>query len=295
MEIRQVQYFLAITTAGSFSSAAEQLQISQSSLSKQIYSLEKELGVQLFDRSKRKISLTEAGETFLTYATRLSTAYKAMWADVEEYRLKTETLSIVAIPVIAHYGITDLIAQFVQEYPHIQLTLEEREASTILPALNDHQYDLAFMRDNYVDREQYACLEICKDRLLAVVSHKHPCAQRNSISLAELSNENFIMFDKGTIVHEIAVDACAQAGFEPRIFYSSLRIDSIIGLVASNIGIALMMEKVFDYYKHPDVTGLPLNETIESKIIIATVKDKKMSQASKIFIDSIKRALFCAQ
>jgi LysR family transcriptional activator of glutamate synthase operon len=293
MEIRQVQYFLTIVKAGSFSSAAELLYISQSSLSKQILALESELGVQLFDRSKRKITLTEAGETFLKHAPRLNAAYKSMWTDVEEFRLKKETLSIVAIPVIAQYGITGYLAQFAQQYPHIQLALEEREAATILPTLNDHQYDLAVIRDNYVDRAQYACLEVCTDKLLAVVSQKHYCARRRSISLKELANENFIMFDKGTIVHEICVDACVKAGFEPRIFYSSLRIDSILGLVASNIGIALMMEKVFDYFKHPDVVGIPLDEVVESKIIIAALKDKKLSESAEIFIESIRKALLC--
>jgi DNA-binding transcriptional LysR family regulator len=287
MEMKQVKYFLAVAELRSFSVAAESLYISQSSLSKQIMALEKELGVDLFDRSKRNITLTEAGETFRNHAHRLNDEYKALISSLMEYK-SAASLSIAAIPVIAQYGITSYIAQFQSAYPNSQLMLEEREASTILPALNNHQFDLAFIRDNYLDTEQYHTLEVNNDKFVVVLSVKHPLAVRISISLSELANENFIMFDKGTIVHELAVDACHKAGFEPRNFYASLRVESILGLVASQSGIALVMEKIFQYHKHPDVIAIPLAEIIESKIILAYPKDKKLSAPAKNFWEFIR-------
>ena len=82
MEIRQIQYFLSIVETGSFSAAADEQFISQSSLSKKIIALEKEFGVSLFDRSKRKVFLTEAGETFLEHARKINLAYQAMVVDL---------------------------------------------------------------------------------------------------------------------------------------------------------------------------------------------------------------------
>jgi LysR family transcriptional regulator, transcription activator of glutamate synthase operon len=134
MEIKQVQYFLMLSETGSFSAAAEELYISQSSLSKQIIALEKELNSQLFDRSKRKIALTPAGEAFLIHARNMNSAYQALLAEMAQYKTTT-SLSIVAIPVIAQYGITSYIAQFKQAHPNIQFTLDEREATAILPLL----------------------------------------------------------------------------------------------------------------------------------------------------------------
>jgi LysR family transcriptional regulator, transcription activator of glutamate synthase operon len=290
MEIRQIQYFLSIAGNGSFSSAAEELYISQSSLSKQIIALEKELGFPLFDRSKRKIAITPAGETFLKHARSLNEAYQVMMSELGEHKT-APSLSIVAIPVIAQYGITSYFVQFENTYPDINLILEEREAASILPAMNNHQYDLAFIRDNYLDGEIYTSVEVSKDKLLAVVSRKHRYAERASISLAELSSENFIMFDKGTIVHELTVDACRQAGFEPRIFYASLRVESILGLVSSNSGIALMMEKIFDYHKPPDVVSIPLKETIESNMVLAWMRNKKLSRIARIFVEFMEKTL----
>jgi DNA-binding transcriptional LysR family regulator len=287
MEMKQVKYFLTVAELGSFSAAADNLYISQSSLSKQIMTLEKELGVMLFDRSKRSIVLTEAGAIFQKHARRLNNEYKDMLDDLKQYK-RAPSLSIVAIPVIAQYGITSYIAQFQSAYPNVQLMLEEREASTILPALNNHQFDLAFLRDNYLDTEQYLLLEVAHDKFMVVLSSRHALAARTSISLPELANENFIMFDKGTIVHELAVDACRKAGFEPRIFYASLRVESILGLVASQSGVALVMEKIFQYHKHPDVIAIPLAEIVESKIVLAYPKDKKLSVPARNFLGFIR-------
>ena len=289
MELKQVTYFLTVAELGSFSAAADHLYISQSSLSKQIMALEKELGIELFDRSKRNIVLTEAGATFRKHAQRLNDEYKVMLANLKEYK-RAPSLSIVAIPVIAQYGITSYIAQFQSAFPNIQLMLEEREASTILPALNDHQFDLAFVRDNYLDVEQYHVLEVDRDKFMVTLSVKHPLATRTSISLSELANENFIMFDKGTIVHELAVDVCRQAGFVPRIFYASLRVESILGLVASQSGIALIMEKIFQYHKHPDVIAIPMREIVESKIVLVYPRGKKLSIPAKNFWEFMRES-----
>ncbi|MBK6644175.1 MAG: LysR family transcriptional regulator [Anaerolineales bacterium] len=291
MEIKQVQYFLAIVETGSFSAAADNLYISQSSLSKQIIALEKSLDVQLFDRSKRKVSLTEAGKVFENHAQNFNELYKSMLVEIGEFRNTLPTLSIAAIPVIAQYGITTHIAKFRAAYPDINLVLEEREASTVLPALTQNKYDLAFVRDYGVDTQQFSILEVVADKLMVAVSKSHPLAYRETISLTELSNENFIMFNKGTLVYELAINACRSAGFEPRVFYSTLRGASIIGLAASNSGVALMMEKVLNYYRRPDVVAIPLKEVFTSKIVIAYMKEKKPSKPAKMFIRYMEKNL----
>jgi DNA-binding transcriptional LysR family regulator len=290
MEIKQVQFFLAVVTTGSFSAAADELYITQSSISKQIIALEKELGVSLFDRSKRKIALTQAGESFLKHAQTLNADYQGMQAELSSYKT-TPYFSILAIPVIAQYGITTHLARFKSAYPKLNFMLDEREAATILPALNNHQYDLAFIRDYILDNEIHSFLKIAGDKLQLVVSENHRLAGRKFVSLAELSNENFIMFDKGTTIHELTMDACHRAGFEPRIFYASLRVESILGLVSSNSGIALMMKKIFDFHKPLDVVAIPLQENIESKLVLAWLKNKKLNHQARIFVEFMEKSL----
>lgn len=290
MDVKQVQYFLAVATTGSFSAAADELYITQSSISKQIIALEKELEVPLFDRSKRKISLTEAGEIFLKHARDLNASYQSMLAEIGPYK-STPCFSIVAIPVIAQYGITNHLARFRSAFPNLNFVLDEREAALILPALQNHQYDLAFVRDYNLDYEVYSYLDIAKDKLLVVVAKNHRFAGKELLSLAELVEENFIMFDKGTMIHEFTMDACRQAGFTPRLFYASLRVESILGLVASNSGIALMMEKIFAYHEPKDLVAIPLQESIESSLVLVWRKNKKLTPPMRIFIEFLKKQL----
>jgi LysR family transcriptional regulator, transcription activator of glutamate synthase operon len=290
MDIKQVQFFLAVVTTGSFSAAADELYVTQSSISKQIIALEKELGIALFDRSKRKIELTQAGETFLKHARNLNTDYLTLLTELSDYK-PAPNFSILTIPVIAQYGITTHLARFKTAYPKLNFTLDEREAASILPALNNHQYDLAFIRDYALDSEIYSYLIIAGDKLQVVVSENHRFAGRESVSLAELADENFIMFDRGTTIHELTVDACRQAGFQPRIFYASLRVESILGLVSSNSGIALMMKKIFDFHRPPDVVAIPLQETIESNLVLAWLKNKTLAQPARVFIEFMEKRL----
>ncbi|NTU55445.1 MAG: LysR family transcriptional regulator, partial [Anaerolineales bacterium] len=257
MEIRQIQYFLSIVDTGSFSAAADEHYISQSSLSKMIIALEKELAVPLFDRSKRKVSLTEAGEAFLRHARQLNAGYKAMLVELDGYKSAADSFSIAAIPVLPQYGIATMVSQFRDKHPHIRFSLEEIDGLNILPALTEHRFDLAFTRHNYVDHDQFTCLEISKDKLLLVVSKKNRHAGRSSISLKELANDNFILFDKVTDLHNLILDECGKAGFEPTVFYSSHRKVSVLGLVATNIGLALMPVKSYEYHRQPDVLAIP--------------------------------------
>jgi DNA-binding transcriptional LysR family regulator len=291
VEIRQIQYFLSVVDTGSFSAAADEHYISQSSLSKMIIALEKELVVTLFDRSKRKVSLTEAGEAFLRHARKLNADYKATLVELDGYKSSADSFSIAAIPVLPQYGIATSISQFRDRYPHIRFSLEEIDGFNILPALTERRFDLAFTRHNYLDLDQFASLEICKDKLLLVVSKNNRHANRSSISLKELSNDNFIVFDRVTELHTLIMDECGKAGFEPTIFYSSHRKVSVFGLVETNIGLALMPGKIYEYRRTPDVLAIPLDEDIECNIVLVYLKNRQLPKAAMTFVDFMRLAV----
>jgi LysR family transcriptional activator of glutamate synthase operon len=290
MEIRQIEYFLSVVETGCFSAAADRHYISQSSLSKIINALEKEVGVSLFDRSKRYVSLTEAGKVFLEHARKIDMANRAMFADLKGYIAGAVSFSIAAIPVITQYGITTYIAQFREVYPQIDFTLEEIDGLNVMPALEEGRFDLGFTRHQYLDAEKFASIEISKDKLLVVVSKKNHHVIRSSLSIKELANDNFIVFDRVTDLHKLILDECGKAGFEPTIFYSSHRKVSVFALVGANIGIALMPSKIYDYHKHADVLAIPLVEDIECNMVLVHLKDKKLPKAARIFVDFMREA-----
>jgi LysR family transcriptional activator of glutamate synthase operon len=289
MDQWQVQYFLSIVEKGSFSSAADYHYVSQSTLSKKIIALEEELGITLFDRSKRNVKLTEAGESFLGHAQRLNDTYKSMVDDLKEFKFEGESLAIGTIPVVTEYGITGLIAGFRQHYPHINISMQELDGMNILPALEDHRFDIAFTRQNYLDHDKYDSFLVINDIFKVIVSKNNPLASRSSIQLKELSDQNFIVFDQVTGLHRVIIDECSKVGFEPTIFYSSHQKMSVFSLVGANIGIALMPVKIFDYHKTPEITAIVLEDTIECNIVLVSRKNRKRSVIAGTFIDFIKR------
>ena len=122
-----------------------------------------------------------------------------------------------------------------------------------------------------------------------ILKNRH--AGRSSISLKELSTDNFIMFDKVTGLHRLIMDECGKAGFEPTIFYSSHRKVSVFGLVGTNIGLALMPVKIYEYYRPPDVVAIPLQEEIECNIVLVHLKNRKLPNAAITFIEFMEKTL----
>lgn len=114
--------------------------------------------------------------------------------------------------------IASYLAKFKTAYPSIVFNLEEPEASTVLPVLNKHEYDLAFIRDYGVDLNQYSSLEIVRDKLMVAVSKDHRFSTRKSLSLLELVDENFITYNKSTLVYELSVQACKSVALNRGCF-----------------------------------------------------------------------------
>ena len=147
----------------------------------------------------------------------------------------------------------------------------------------------------FLDDEKFTSVEICKDRLLVVVSQKNRYAAKSHISMKDLSTDNFIVFDRVTDLHKLILEECKKAGYDPIIFYSSHRKVSVFSLVGANIGLALMPSKVYDYHEHPDVVAIPLDEHIECNMVLAYLKSKKIPKAANIFIDFLVKKVADSQ
>lgn len=151
MTIDQISYFLAIQEYKSFSTAAEELCISLSSLSKHIKSLESELDTKLFERSSRTIKLTKAGEAFVPCAQRFLSTYQDILLQMKEYSfVKEKIINIGSIAVLTQYGLTSCIAAFKENYPDISINITEEEHDAVLTLLDKKEIDLAITRDTHL-------------------------------------------------------------------------------------------------------------------------------------------------
>ena len=173
MTFDQIQYFIAIAECNTYFDAAEELNISQSALSKQIIKLEKELGVTLLDRSRRKASLTPAGETFYQDALALRRQYEIMTGHMKKYKIpmgNKNELRIGTLPILTQYGLTAHFRQFTESHPDIHLILDEVEENDLKKGLLSSQYDLIICREQMIaDQSDISSVYLADDELVTVL------------------------------------------------------------------------------------------------------------------------------
>lgn len=300
MDIVQLKYFIAVAESGSFSEAAEIMFSAQSTVSKQIASLEKELNVQLFDRSKRKVALTAYGEAFLGHAHIIIDNYNSMINEIASISTQDNSKAIIrATTAMLPYNIISLVASFKKECEWADIHVEEFESEDILKMLKDNECDLAFFRVGKFDEDAYEKLPILIEKFVAVLPAEHPLAKESSISLAQLSNESFIFCRQNTCMHRNSVSACHTMGFNPNIIATSNHASNIFEMVSMNMGVSLLLKRGAEYamtdHFANKVAIVPLKETFTIEVALARYKKHNHTKASAAFWDYVKSMMESSQ
>ncbi len=280
MNLTCLKYFLSVMEYGNFSDAADSLYITQSAVSKQIMALEEELGVTLFDRSRRRIRPTQAAELILPHVRAVLADYDALTHTVREH---TRRLRISAIPIIAQYDLIPLIAQFQQLHPEVELTIMEREGNVVPQLLSSEGCELAILRLLPDMDYQYDTLLLTRDLMTAILPQDHPLAGESSIDLAQLSRERFLLLNEETLLFRLCVSICQSCGFTPRIVYTGNRVENLLRSVAHGMGVSLMTQQAAAYHNIPGIVSVPLHTPVESSIVLAARKGRPLSPAAGLF------------
>ncbi len=261
LTIKQLSYFLELVKTGSFTITAENMYISQSSLSKQIKALEDELGLPLFNRTTRRLELTAAGDACLRYATEIVRAHNQMLNTVSAFQESLQGfLRITLIPAAADYGILDRIMEFRQLYREIDLMVEEQDPAQAVKQLQHRKTDLCIMRGCLLNDRRYRIAPLVLDELVLITSVDHPFAKRSEIRLAEAAHEHFYLLSEQTHLYNYCIDLCRKAGFTPRVTKQSLRLNTIQNFVSANLGVSLVMKQVARQMNNDKLQIIPLQE-----------------------------------
>ncbi len=245
LDLRQLRYFAILAEELNFIRAAERIGIAQPPLSKQIAAMERQLGVVLFHRTKRKVALSEAGLALLPAARRiLSDVARAEAAAQQAGRGEAGNLRIgyTGVTVFARV-LSDLIRRYRARYPGVALSLVELHTVEQLVALVDGRIDLGFVRLPLIDPdERIAVRELFAEPLLAALPEDHPAARLARVPLARLAGEPFIVFPRGVTpgFFDTVIAACREAGFSPRVVQEAAQFTSLVGLVAAGLGVSLV-------------------------------------------------------
>ncbi|NLU23555.1 MAG: LysR family transcriptional regulator [Clostridiales bacterium] len=289
MELRYLVEFSMIARYENFSLAAEELFISQSSLSKHIKTLETELGVPLFERTTRTVHLSEYGRLLLPFAQEVSGRLDDFTAQLQKKQeSRRSALKVASIPVMAQYGITEALYAFRTAHPEIQLSVAEREACQLRDMLARGECDLAFQRFAAEKESPYPEISYCTDTMVAVLPEDHRLAGAPTIALSDLKNDVFLLLDENTMMYRICLDACASAGFTPQMAYKGHRPENIIGLVARGMGVSLLMRRQADFYKNPGIVCPELSERIVSRVSLIREPGRPITPPIQTFISFLE-------
>jgi DNA-binding transcriptional LysR family regulator len=245
MELRQLEYFVAVVEEASFTRAAARLEVTQPGVSAQIRQLERELGEALLERSGRAVRLTEAGAAVLPHARAALSSVASARSAVEE--LSGLVRGRVAVGMIASSSLAvlpALLAEFHKRHPRVDLTLTEATSNVLIDGLLGRALDLAIVGLAGTVPEGLECQVITDEPLVAAVGHGHPLATRAMITLDALRRYVLISLPRGTGLRTSFDAACAQAGFQPRIALEAGSPEVLAQLAARALGVAILPESV---------------------------------------------------
>ena len=243
MELRHLRYFVAVAEELHFSRAAKKLCITQQPLSRQIKDLEEELGVELFYRTKRTVRLTEVGEIFLVETRKiLQQVDYALELVKQASQGKIGRITVGFTGSALNTVLPTAVRQFKQLYPQVDLTLKRMQTPEQVEALHNGQIDLGLLHPPINDDGLF--LEnIYREQLVVALPDNHPLANVSKpISLQQLANESFILFPRhvGSVLYDRIINLCQQTGFSPNVVQEAIPQQTILGLVAAEIGISLI-------------------------------------------------------
>lgn len=242
MEWQQMRYVLAVAETKSFTRAAEQCFVVQSSLSQQIKSLEQELGVKLFARTSRRVELTEAGAAFLPAArAALKAADRAAQDAAAAGGQVCGHLKIGTIPTLTAVELPEILGMYCREYPEVTVSLYTASSDELTRAVADGDADVAFLglpAGAPPPGTEHRLLS--REHLLAVLPADHRLADQARLSLQELAGETFADFPSGTSGRAQSDTAFAAAGLHRRVAFEAMDTALILDLVREGLAIALL-------------------------------------------------------
>jgi len=288
MELRQLEYFMAVSKELHFSRAAEQLNISQPTLSQQIKILEGEVGIPLFDRIGKKTALTEAGKILLRHGERVFYEIEQAQAALKDLNgLQTGKLTIGSLLTCVSYLLPPAISKFKQLHPNIDLSVHGLRTGDIKTGLLENRLDLgvSFLP---VKEEEFASIPLFTEELSLAVPAGHPLAGINEVDLSALEREPTILLPENYFLRQLIDRHCEHIGIKLNPTLEMTTLDSLTQMVSEGIGVTVLPEPYLNYLTHPQIVNVRLvNPTMERKIGFIYRKDKFMCMATRAFIDQV--------
>ncbi len=294
METRLLQSFVGLAEELHFGRAAARLGIAQPQLSVQIRSLETMLGVRLFDRDRRHVALTEVGREFLPEAmailARIVTARRRVqgWMRGEAGALNVGFTGSAPF----NPAMRGIIGRFRRQWPGVGLSLAEMSTTDQLEGLIEGKIDVGFLRPDRGDvSELLTVLSVSRESLVAVLPADHALADRDSLSVADLAGQSFIMHprERGPGLYDTITGLCAAAGFRPSVDIEVHQLPTIVSLAATGLGISIVPQALSNAAME-GARFIPLRDPGAEVTLAVAWRHRDDRAAMRHFLTEVERA-----
>lgn len=282
MKIHQLRALVAIAVTGSFTAAAHQLGISQSSLSHAISELESELNLLLFDRGRQGAQTTEASRRILPYARHVLESLNSIHAEAQSLAgLLGGRVRIGSVPSAAVAFLPNVIANFSRQYPDVEVVLLEEPSQgmqQLVDWLDDNIIDLAVLEMPIANLN---VVPLMKDELLVIVPSSSPLATLKRVSILDIAKEPFVMsrYNSERLVRE----AYAQHKLSPVVRFEVQDLGTLVSMVREGLGISIVPKMAFSSIPE-GVALIPIRPRIQREVAVAVRSIERAAPATRAFI-----------
>ncbi len=288
MDIRDLQVFLAVAARLNFTRAAEDVHLTQPSVSVRIHQLEEEIGVKLFEQAGKRILLTEAGRMLEPYARRAIAAVDNARQAIEEFQgLERGTLRIGASTTPGMYIVPRVIAAFKRQHPKIEIHLSIKDTRRVEESVLANEVDFGFVGGHLTDADVESTSWFT-DELVLIVPPRHPLAKKKEVAPKDLTTERFIFRERGSATQALLEKSLREMKLDVEAIIELGNPEAVKQVVQNQLGVAFISkfavqaEIKANMLRALKVKGLNINR--ELKIVYR--KEKHLSLTARAFIET---------
>lgn len=291
MELTQLKYFVTIAETLSFTGAAELVHVSQPALSYQMRRLEEELGVKLFNRHGRSISLTPDGQVFLPMAQGVLSRANEAVRTVRDYSgVEVGEVTMGVAPSVAAYLIPNLLASFHQVFPRVRVDLIEDGDQQLQHRVFTSAIDFAIVA-NPGSAQSLDVTPLGSEDLLAVTPLTHRVAGYGVVDLAEFLNDDFVLPSTYYQLSTQVILACRRAGFEPYVAYHVASLETLKNLVRVGLGVSVLPSTALVGSGRENLAVLRIRKGLTRDLYLIRAKDRDITRAAQVLLTYVRTSV----
>jgi DNA-binding transcriptional LysR family regulator len=294
LNVGRLRVLVEVANRGSFSGAADALSYTQSAVSQQVATLEAETGMTLLERHARGVRVTPAGKALVEHAEGILARLEAAEAELSAIAgLRAGRLRMASFPTAGATLMPLAIATFNSTYPDVELTLSEGEPEEIAPRLRAGEFDLALLfefDEPEAGMDSLMRVELLEDPMYLALPPDHPLAAKGGLRLTELRGEAWVQTSRSSPCARHVVRSCHAAGFEPNVAFESDDYQTVQGLVAAGVGVALIPELALSVVREDIVIRALSPRPPIRQVIAAAPTDARLSHATPAMLEILEQA-----